>query len=647
MSGGRKTSPASGIRIETHRPTAPEPRLRLHGASGNDGMEGAGELAGVGDGAAVAPDEDLARLVASLLVVRGSGHLADTQRRYPRWELDNATLQHLLGLGVGGVILLGGSAAELRLRTRQLQAWAATDLLLCADVEEGVGQRFEGASWLVPPLALGRLHGQDPTAAEGLAERYGRCSGREARALGLNWVLGPVCDVNNNPTNPVINVRAWGETAAAAGALAAAFVRGAQAEGVLCCAKHFPGHGDTAADSHLELPLLSHNRARLEAVELPPFRAAIAAGVASVMTAHLLLPELDRERPATLSSAVLTDLLRRDLGFAGLVVTDALVMEAITAHHGAGEAAVLALEAGADLVLMPADADAAMAAIVAAVEQGRLARGRLEASAERRRRALAALRQSDLAAAGAMAEASPEPLGPGSAAGSEFTETSEPLGALSNGPIATDQELALELVRRSLRHQGGQVTLPAESLGAAGAITLIRVDNALGCPFLQPCAPALTLAGAAGFRPIVLDSSSPSPWRIADAKAEGPNASSPAVGTANASGAAPIASDGPLDLARLGTGPVLLQLFVRGNPFRGSAAGREPWEAVILQLQAAGRLAGLAVYGSPYLWESLQPLLEEGIPAAWSPGQMPLAQAELLVVLGLGRPSGRSDGFTD
>jgi beta-glucosidase len=607
-------------------------------------MDGVGEQTVVRKDTAAAPDHVLARLVASLLVVRCSGHLSDGQRRYPRWELDNTTLQRLLGAGVGGVILLGASAAELRLRTRQIQAWAATDLLLCADVEEGVGQRFEGASWLVPPLALGRLHSDDPGAAVELAERYGRCSGREARALGLNWVLGPVCDVNNNPANPVINVRAWGETPATAGALAAAFVRGAQAEGVLCCAKHFPGHGDTAADSHLELPLLPHSRERLERVELPPFRAAIAAGVASVMTAHLLLPELDRERPATLSAAVLTGLLRHDLGFEGLVVTDALVMEAITAHHGAGEAAVLALEAGADLVLMPADADAAIAAIVAAVQQGRLGRERLEASAERRRQALASLRGSSQA--GSIAEASPETLSPLAAAGSPATEDSEPLGPLSNGPIAADRRLALELVQRSLLHQGGRIMLPAGSPGAAPAINLIRVDTALGCPFLQPTAPALTRATAAGFRPVVLDGCSPSPWWIDSGEASGANAS-PGMDDASSTTDAPNATAGPLDLARLGEGPVLLQLFVRGNPFRGSAAGSEPWEAVIRQLQASGRLAGLAVYGSPYLWETLQPLLEEGIPGAWSPGQMPLAQAELLALLGLGTPAGRGDGFTD
>ncbi|MFM7653714.1 MAG: glycoside hydrolase family 3 N-terminal domain-containing protein, partial [Vulcanococcus sp.] len=331
---------------------------------------------------------ELRRQLASLLVVRCSGHGSDGQRRYPRWELPNAELRRLLAEGVGGVILLGGSSADLRLRTAQLLRWAGGPLLLCADVEEGVGQRFEGASWLVPPLALGRLHGRDPARAQALAERYGRCTGRQARLVGLNWVLGPVCDVNNNPANPVINVRAWGETPGTAGALAAAFVRGCQAEGVLACAKHFPGHGDTSSDSHLELPLLPHSRERLEAMELPPFRAAIAAGVASVMTAHLLLPALDPQRPATLSAAVLGDLLRRDLSFHGLVVTDALVMEAITAHHGSAEAAVLAFEAGADLILMPADADAAIDGLLAAVQAGRISTERLQASLELRRQAL-------------------------------------------------------------------------------------------------------------------------------------------------------------------------------------------------------------------------------------------------------------------
>lgn len=526
------------------------------------------------------PQQALDRAVAALLVVRCSGHPADGQRRYPRWELDNASLQRLLQRGVGGVILLGGSAAELRLRTRQLAAWASEPLLLCADVEEGVGQRFEGASWLVPPLALARIHATDPALALDLARRYGACTGREARQLGLNWVLAPVCDVNNNPANPVINVRAWGEDPATAGALAAAFCHGAQAEGVLTCAKHFPGHGDTASDSHLELPLLPHSRARLEAVELPPFRDAIAAEVAAVMTAHLLLPALDAEHPATLSRPVLTGLLREALGFEGLIVTDALVMEAIAGRYGASEAAVLALEAGADLVLMPGDADGAIDAIVAAVHSGRLSLERLQASLDRRRLALGRCPASDDPSAAA------------------------PLGRLSNGPSGPDQALALELVQRSLEQQGQGLVR-----GGPG-VNLIRLDNSLGCPFLSATAPSLALPAAAGWRACLIDGQGPSPW--------------------SGDGEAPLA------LERLGEGPVLLQLFVRGNPFRGRADGPDPWPAVIRQLQAAGRLAGLAVYGSPYAWQALQPLLEPDLPAAWSPGQMALAQGELLGRLGFG-----------
>ena len=560
--------------------------------------------------------EPLQRLAASLVVVRASGQLGDAQRRYPQWELANAELQRLLAAGVGGVIMLGGSATELRLRCAQLGRWGGQPLLLCADVEEGVGQRFPGASWLVPPLGLGMLHSRDRQRALHLAERYGRCTGREARALGLNWVLAPVCDVNNNPANPVINVRAWAEQPAAAAELVAAFCRGLQAEGVLGCAKHFPGHGDTSSDSHLELPLLPHDRQRLEAIELPPFRAAIAAGVATVMTAHLLLPALDPQRPATLSAAVLTGLLRQELGFNGLVVTDALMMEAISASYGPGEAAVLALEAGADLVLMPADADAAIAALVAAVQGGRLSRERLEASAQRRRTALERLPIDPL-----------EPL--------------QPIEAIE--PLEPDSALALELIEACSIRRGPGVLGP----GMAGpglvirpGLNLVRLDDSLAAPFLPSDAPALALAERAGYRSLLLERRSPSPW------SDNPHA--------------------PLDLARLDLAglnlaepqlanrealPVLLQLFVRGNPFRGSAGGGEPWAAVVEQLQRAKRLAGLVVYGSPYLWQELEPLLDAATPAVYCPGQMPLAQTWALQSLGLGHADAAGDRrageFTD
>jgi len=316
-------------------------------------------------------------------------------------------------------------------------------------------------------------------------------------------------------------------------------------------------------------------------MELPPFQACIAAGIDAVMTAHLMLPALDAERPATLSKAVLTGLLRRELGFEGLIVTDALVMEAITRHYGAGEAAVLALEAGADLVLMPADADAAMAAIAVALQAGRLSQDQLEASAARRRAALQRV--------------SPEPL-----------------TGLADEP---DAALIQELLQRSLEPQGGRLG----NTTTAG-INLIRLDTTLQAPQAAPQLPALELPLAHGLRPLLLEPRSPTPW--------------------SGDPAAPLAMD------RLGDGAVLLQLFVRGNPFRGSSAASEPWAQVVLQLQRLGRLAGLIVYGSPYLWEQLRPLLEPQIPAAYSPGQMPQAQLLALGAIGLGHTEAAS-GFTD
>src|SRR3712207_298866 len=154
----------------------------------------------------------------------------------------------------------------------------------------------------------------------------GSVTAKEALAIGINWVLAPVVDVNNNPKNPVINVRAFGETPEIVSELASAFIRGAQHYPVLTTAKHFPGHGDTAIDSHLDLPVLPHTPPRLATIELPPFKAAIAAGVDAIMSAHLLIPAWDEQYPATLSRKVLTELLRDFLGFEGLIVTDALVM---------------------------------------------------------------------------------------------------------------------------------------------------------------------------------------------------------------------------------------------------------------------------------------------------------------------------------
>ena len=520
---------------------------------------------------------EIRQAVAQLLVVRASGHATDKQRRYPRWELSNNELEQLLGAGVGGVILLGGTATELQQRCRTLQRWAGQPILLCADVEEGVGQRFEGASWLVPPMALGRLHRRAPQQAVQLAENYGRCCGNQAKRCGLNWVLAPVCDVNSNPDNPVINVRAWGEDPHTVGELTGAFQRGLAATGVLGCAKHFPGHGDTSTDSHLDLPLLQHSRERLESLELQPFRTLIQEGVSSVMTAHLLIPALDKQWPATLSANVLTTLLRVDLGFKGLVVTDALVMEAIAARYGAGEAAVLAFAAGADLILMPADAAAAIDALCAALRSGRVPMARLHDSLERRQAAVQSI-----------------PMTLDSGNNDHTIESAE------------ERSLTLELVTQSLEISNSSTAKESTQPNPIDGINLIRVDGVLPCPMLSADAPAILLPKRLGFQSVLSHPLGISPW------------TDPAD---------PLA---PLALDRLGQGPLLLQLFVRGNPFQANRSIREPWTNAIKQLIDLNRLFGLVVYGSPYIWEALSALLPSSIPAGYSPGQMPDAQQQLL-----------------
>ena len=531
------------------------------------------------------------RAVARLLVIRASGHAEDRQRQYPCWEHCNRELQRLLKSGVGGVILLGGSATELQQRCRTLRRWSdSEDLLLCADVEEGIGQRFSGATWLSPPMALGRLHQTNPEHALALAERYGRTTGDQAQRCGLNWVLAPVCDVNSNPENPVINVRAWGDQPESVADLVAAFQRGLDSAGVLGCAKHFPGHGDTDQDSHLELPLINHGRSRLNRVELVPFRRLIDSQIASVMTAHLLIPALDDTQPATLSGAVLTDLLRTELGFSGLVVTDALVMEAISSRAGPGEAAVQAFAAGADLILMPADADAAIDAICAALDNGRIPESRLSESLERRTEVLQRCNKPS------------------------FNETEVDL------ETATDRGLCIELIDSSLEVQGPLLPKPREQNG----VTLIRVDGVLPCAFLHADAAAITTPERHGYKALIYHDRGIGPWSTD----QDPT--------------------GPLDLERLGESPVFLQLFLRGNPFRAGQQRHEPWAEAIQQLLRVERLLGLAVYGCPYRWDSLRKLVPDNIPAGYSPGQMPEAQQQLLSrMMGVGSEAHKRQDFTD
>jgi beta-N-acetylhexosaminidase len=261
----------------------------------------------------------------------------------------------------------------------QLQSKSKLPLLVGADFERGSAMRLdEGTSF---PTQMAIAAGGDPHGAYTM----GKITAMEARQAGVQWIYAPVADVNNNPGNPIINTRSFGEDPARVSEFVTQFVRGVEENGGLATAKHFPGHGDTAADSHIDLPVIRADRQRLDSLELVPFRAAINAGVGSIMTGHLNVPALepDPNTPATLSSHILTDLLRTDLHFQGLVVTDAMDMGGITVRFAPGEAAVRAVLAGADCLLMPPVPDAAFEALQQAVKSGRISRERLDASVRR------------------------------------------------------------------------------------------------------------------------------------------------------------------------------------------------------------------------------------------------------------------------
>ncbi len=258
-----------------------------------------------------------------------------------------------------------------------LQQQSPVPLLVGADFEAGAGRLLPGATNLPRLMALGATRSTD------LAREHGRVTAVEARAVGVNHIFGPVADVNVNPDNPIINIRAFGGDPRLVSDLVRAWIDGCQEAGTLACAKHFPGHGDTSIDTHLDVAQVPHDLERMERVELAPFRTAIDQRVASIMTAHIGFPALDPSGvPATLSQPVLTGLLREQLGFDGLIVTDAMDMYAIARHFDPGEASVSAVLAGADLVLTT-QPEVCFRSLLAAAQSGRLSTERLEESVER------------------------------------------------------------------------------------------------------------------------------------------------------------------------------------------------------------------------------------------------------------------------
>jgi beta-N-acetylhexosaminidase len=281
-------------------------------------------------------------------------------------------------LHVGGLIISVGSPYEIAAKLNRLQQRSKFPLLIGSDLEGGTAIRLNGGTPFPPNMGVG-ASGSDSDAYE-----VGRVTALEGRAVGIHLAFAPVADVNNNPDNPIINTRSFGEDPQAVGRLVAAEIRGLQEHGMLATAKHFPGHGDTGTDSHIALPVIFSSWARLDSVELVPFKSAISAGVTSIMSAHIAMPGINGGLmdPGTVVPNILTGILRDSLGFKGLVVTDALNMAGVANTYGT-EAAVRAFEAGADLLLQPADPEAAINAMVAAVGRGEVSPERLNRSVRR------------------------------------------------------------------------------------------------------------------------------------------------------------------------------------------------------------------------------------------------------------------------
>lgn len=301
---------------------------------------------------------------------------------------------------VGGFIVSVGTPTDVALKLNALQRLSALPLLVSADLETGAGFRFRGVYYTPNAIELGgATHfplqmALGATGDTALAYEMGRITAEESRALGIHVAFGPVLDVNNNPANPVIGARSFSEVPALAGRLGASMVRGIQEHGMLATGKHFPGHGDTETNSHLALASVTASRARLDSVELVPFRAAISAGVGAIMTFHGFLPALDSaEVPATLSPKVMSTLLRDEMRFDGLLVSDAMDMAGVVDRFGAAEAAKRAIAAGNDVLLMPSDVPGTIDAVLAGVSEGRYDEGRIDRSA---RRVLALKHQFDL-----------------------------------------------------------------------------------------------------------------------------------------------------------------------------------------------------------------------------------------------------------
>ena len=517
---------------------------------------------------------DLRRQVAELFIVRASGFNLDSQRLYPNLEASNEKLKRLLEEGVGGVIFLGGTVNELEIRCKVLKKWAGKPILLCADIEEGVGQRFYGGTHFVPPMGIAQIYKKDNSLGISIAEKIGYFTGKEAKKIGLNLLLAPVCDINNNSNNPVINLRAWGEDPETVKDLTCAYQRGISRSNMLTCAKHFPGHGNSEVDSHLDLPEIKNNLSQLERFELIPFKSLINQGVNSVMVGHLFFPNIDPFYPATLSKRLVNDLLRIKFKYDGLVVTDALLMKAISKKYSSANAAVMAFDAGIDLLLMPEDIDEAIDSLTDAFYTEKLSLERLNRSRERRKK------QIDLIC-------------------NENEFKSE---ELNNKYINNKFSVELSQFSKSIIKKSIYVRKISIKKVNNNDINLIQVDNfdLVSNKFN----PALILPESLGFKNLIVHPNSISPFQKNNKKF--------------------------IEWEQIVNGKILIQLFVRGKPFLGLDYHNDHWIGAIKNLEIDERLSGVIVYGCPYLFDKIKKIIHDSIPLAYSPSQTEEAQHQVL-----------------
>lgn len=342
-----------------------------------------GHAAAASPGLALARRLNLRDRIAQMIIVRGYGdYLPPDNREY------KALVHDISDLHVGGMIVAnriqGGQVIhaqpyEMVAFLNHLQRMSRTPLFFASDFEHGASMRVAETAPFPYFMAFGAAH--DLAAVKS----FGAASAREARALGITWIFAPDADVNNNPDNPIINIRSFGEDPQAVAEGVSAFIEGAHEDPrnyVLIAPKHFPGHGDTSEDTHMQLAKIDQPKERIESVELTPFKAAIARGTDAIMTGHLSVPAFEPAAiPATISKNILTGLLRDELGFKGLIVTDAMDMQGVTSLFGPTEAVVRAVEAGADVVLMPVDPEAALRGLERAVRSGRIPEKRITESA--------------------------------------------------------------------------------------------------------------------------------------------------------------------------------------------------------------------------------------------------------------------------